>query len=163
MPLEENIEKWHKDKTEKHIKELGDNMQPGWELKFVCGEVGAKGWVPPSFTKDMRNTFGVKKTRVRKLADDCSWVARQCSYVIWLNRDNKEFTPHKVIPPGSERKETRKGTDKVVKRLKPSALHVKLSNIRVVPTENNRKPKRRKKFSPNSLDVIMEAPNEYFF
>lgn len=98
-PLEENIARRHADKLAKYLKELTDNVNDGWELKIVCGEVGAKGWIPPSYVKDLRRTFGFSKAQVSRLADDSAYVARQCSYVIWLNRDNRNFEPALVAPP----------------------------------------------------------------
>jgi hypothetical protein len=92
-PLEENIETRHSSKLDKYIKELSDNVLPGWTLDIVCGEVGAKGWVPPNFTKDLRRLFGFSKSQSVKLADGCSLVARKCSYVIWANRNNRDFVP----------------------------------------------------------------------
>ncbi len=101
-PLEENIESRHSSKVDKYLKELVQNAQSGWTIKVVCGEVGAKGWIPPRFTRDLRHIFGLTKSKSRSLADDCAWVARQCSYVIWSNRDNRDFEPFPVSPPSQE-------------------------------------------------------------
>ena len=98
-PLEENIEKRHASKTAKYQRELVDNGQAGWTIHIVCGEIGAKGWVPPTFTNDLRTVFGLPKRQRTKLANNCAWVARQCSYVIWLNRNNRAFEPFPVQPP----------------------------------------------------------------
>ena len=64
-PLEENIVSRHGQKLGKYTKELHDNLKPGWTLDIVCGEVGAKGWIPPSLNRDLRKTFGFVKAAIR--------------------------------------------------------------------------------------------------
>ena len=85
--------KWHTAKPIKYEEEIRPNLLPGWTLHVVAGEVGAKGWVPPTFTKDLRKLFGFAKSKANKLADDCASVARRCSYVIWRSRNNRDFDP----------------------------------------------------------------------
>jgi hypothetical protein len=90
-PIEENVAYWHKEKHRKYTEELLPNRHKDWKIDLCIIEVGAKGWIPPSFTKDIKYFFGMTKRTVSSLADDCSKVARKCSYVIWLNRFNKDF------------------------------------------------------------------------
>jgi hypothetical protein len=98
-PLEENIQSWHSKKLLKYEEDLGDNVQPGWTLHILAGEVGAKGWIPPTYIKDLRRVFGFSKRECATVADNCAYVARQCSYVIWLNRRNRDFRPMQISPP----------------------------------------------------------------
>jgi hypothetical protein len=90
-PVEENIEHWHKEKHAKYKKELVPNRNKGWTIELCIVEVGAKGWIPPSFTKDVKRCFGLEKNTLSLLVDECSKMARRCSYIIWLNRFNKAF------------------------------------------------------------------------
>jgi hypothetical protein len=98
-PLEENIQSWHSKKLLKYKEDLGDNVQPGWTLHILAGEVGAKGWIPPTYIKDLRRVFGFSKRECATVADNCAYVARQCSYVIWLNRRSRDFRPMQISPP----------------------------------------------------------------
>jgi hypothetical protein len=97
-PMEENIEKRHKEKIDKYEKSIGHNLNKGWSLHIVAGEVGARGWVPPTFTKDLRRLFGFSKATRRKVADQCAEVARRCSFLIFQNRNNRDFERFLVEP-----------------------------------------------------------------
>src|SRR3954451_5409682 len=48
-PMEENIAKWNASKRAKYLAELEPNSAEGWTLYYVSLEVGALGWIPPSF------------------------------------------------------------------------------------------------------------------
>jgi hypothetical protein len=96
-PLEENIEAWRLKKKAKYQDEIGPNLQTEWKLMVITLEVGAKGWVPPSFRNDISKLLGLPKKELSVLTDDCSKVARKCSYVIWLNRFNRDFHPWPLV------------------------------------------------------------------
>jgi hypothetical protein len=96
-PMEENIAAWNAKKRAKYTAELAPNLAKGWSLHILSLEVGARGWIPPAFTQVLRQ-LGVTRQHRKQLADDCSDVARRCSYLIWLNRFNRDFTPYPVRP-----------------------------------------------------------------
>lgn len=53
-------------------------------------EVGCRGYIPPRFTSYMRQ-LGFSSSETRKLRDNIQLVTRKCSYIIWINRFNKDF------------------------------------------------------------------------
>ena len=52
----------HRQASSREIEQIreriGQNLSVGWTLCVFAGEVGAKGWIPPSFSKDLRRIFG---------------------------------------------------------------------------------------------------------
>ena len=72
-----------------------DVAEDGWTVEVVALEIGAKGWIPPSFFKAFKR-LGFSSARTRKLADNCQLLARKCSYLIWVNRYNRDFQPWRV-------------------------------------------------------------------
>jgi len=99
-PLEENIQAWHSKKTEKYMSEIAAQCNPGWTIDVLAVEVGAKGWIPPSFFRAFKK-LGFPSARTTKLTDDCSILARKCSYLIWINRFNKQFEPWRICMSSS--------------------------------------------------------------
>ena len=55
-------------------------------------EVGARGWIPPSLSS--LNKLGLPS--VKNLSNDLSLLAMKSSYLIWLNRFNREFSPWRL-------------------------------------------------------------------
>jgi hypothetical protein len=102
-PMEENIASRNYNKRAKYLAELIPNLAKGWTLHYLSLEVGARGWIPPSFMTVLRK-LGVNRRSRKQLADDCSDVARRCSYLIWLNRFNRDFAPFPVRPYRSDGK-----------------------------------------------------------
>ena len=56
-------------------------------------EVGARGWIPPSLVSSL-NKLGLPS--VKNLSNDLSLLAMKSSYLIWLNRFNREFCPWRL-------------------------------------------------------------------
>jgi hypothetical protein len=102
-PMEENIASWKSKKLTKYSTELTDNLEPDWNIHISTIEVGARGWIPPSFYTELRRVFGFSKRALKELADTCSHIARKCSYVIWINRFNKDFIPFPMVVESSNR------------------------------------------------------------
>jgi hypothetical protein len=96
-PMEENVKKWRKEKSAKYSDELTANAAPDWKFSVCTVEVGARGWVPNSFRNDLRRIFGFSKSDLTNLENTCSLVARKCSYLIWINRFNKDFAPFPLL------------------------------------------------------------------
>ena len=53
-------------------------------------EVGCRGYIPPRFTSFLRK-LGFSSSETRILRDNIQLVTRKCSYIIWINRFNKDF------------------------------------------------------------------------
>ena len=88
-PMEENIEKWHTTKTEKYREMVTEAKSNGWTFYSIVLEVGARGWVPPSFKAMAKMSFGPQE--LASLTDRVRVLVRKCSYVIWINRFNCDF------------------------------------------------------------------------
>ena len=58
-------------------------------------EVGSRGFIPPSFRASLRQ-LGFLNQEIKILADACSLMAQRCSYIIWINRNNKLSVPRRL-------------------------------------------------------------------
>jgi hypothetical protein len=99
--MEENIEAWNFEKRSKYTSELTPNLSPGWSLEFLMLEVGARGWSPPNLQRGL-GRLGFNRQQRREIVGDCSDVSRRCSYIIWLNRFNRDFVPLPIYPFGTK-------------------------------------------------------------
>ena len=86
VPMEENIEKWHTEKSEKYSK----LVCPGWQVHQLVLEVGCRGFIS-SRTVGLLRKLGLTAPETRVLRNNLQLVVRKCSYVIWINRFNKNF------------------------------------------------------------------------
>ena len=86
--MEENIEKWHVDKMTKYQK----LVCPGWKVHLMVLEVGCRGYVSSRVVSLLRK-LGLTAPESKTLRDNLQLIARKCSYVIWINRFNKNFNP----------------------------------------------------------------------
>ena len=93
VPMEDNIEYWHTFKLEKYMAALMNVKD--WTFHYLVLEVGCRGWIPPRFFSLMRQ-LGFSSREVRGMHDNAQLIARKCSYVIWLNRYNKDFHPIRI-------------------------------------------------------------------
>ena len=93
VPTEDNIDYWHSVKREKYEKEF--SAVTGWKLLFTILEVGCRGWIPPRFFSAMHQ-LGFSNREARTLHDGAQLIARKCSYMIWLNRFNKDFPSMRI-------------------------------------------------------------------
>ena len=67
----------------------------GWKFHAIIVEVGARGWIPPSVPNALRK-LGIPSYRVSSLLKNLTLLALKSSYVIWLNRFNKDFQPWRL-------------------------------------------------------------------
>jgi hypothetical protein len=89
VPMEHNIAKWHQSKLLKYENELRiEAERNNWTFHSCVIEVGARGWIPPSLVSSL-NKLGLPS--VKNLSNDLSLLAMKSSYLIWLNRFNREF------------------------------------------------------------------------
>ena len=92
VPMEHNIAKWHKMKLLKLDNELRFEAERyGWTFHCCVVEVGSRGWVPPSLVSSL-NRLGLP---VKSLTN-ISLLAMKSSYIIWINRFNRQFSPWRL-------------------------------------------------------------------
>ena len=91
VPMEEWIHHWH---SKKHLKyqELNEHKLSGWKVPRLIVEVGSRGFIPPSFGSALKK-LGFTSREISVLRKKCSLMSQRCSYVIWLNRANRDFHP----------------------------------------------------------------------
>jgi len=94
-PMEENIEKWHTAKWEKYQELVTEATSNRWTFHLMVLEVGARGWISPGFTSNMMK-LGFDSQEVLMLSRRLRMLARKCSYVIWINRFNRNFEPWRL-------------------------------------------------------------------
>ena len=93
-PMEENISVWHQAKLLKYDEEIRSEAQRnGWTFHSVIIEVGARGWIPHG-VRSALTRLGLPS--VNTLCHNLSHIALKSSYVIWLNRWNKDFQPWRL-------------------------------------------------------------------
>lgn len=94
VPMEHNISHWHQSKLTKYESELRAEAERNkWKLHCLILEVGARGWIPPSVTSSL-NFLGIPA--VGKICKSLSLVAVKSSYIVWLNRFNRDFHPFRL-------------------------------------------------------------------
>ena len=64
-----------------------------WTFHSCMIEVGVRGWIPPSLVSSL-NKLGLPS--VKHLSNDLSLLAMKSSYLIWLNRFNRQFSPWRL-------------------------------------------------------------------
>ena len=97
-PMEENISNWHSTKANKYSS-LTEHGNPEWQFHHIPPiEVGAFGFVPPSFRAAMKS-IGMPNNRIKSLVEEASHTARKCSYVLWCLRDVRDFVPFRYVSP----------------------------------------------------------------
>jgi hypothetical protein len=95
-PMDDNVDKWHTIKQAKY-RDAVSNVHD-WTFHDLDIEVGALGWIPPS-TRSQLTKLGFLNKEVTALMRDLQYLARKCSYVISLNRFNKDFRPWRLTVP----------------------------------------------------------------
>ena len=58
--------------------------------------MGCRGVDPPSFTDCLRK-LAFTPSEIRQVRDRCAYIARYCSYLIWLNRNKRDFVCPRVF------------------------------------------------------------------
>ena len=91
VPAEDNVRKWHSEKTEKY-NDIKKNAEKGWTVFTLALECGVRGWTPNFFYSDLRR-LGLPPKDITDLTTLVIDAARKSSYVIFINRGNKQFRP----------------------------------------------------------------------
>jgi hypothetical protein len=90
VPMEENADRQHSIKLERY-KGMASDLHGGWRLLGpLCLEMGCRGVDPPSF-HDVLRQLAFSSSEIRQLRGACAYIARYCSYLIWLSRYNRNF------------------------------------------------------------------------
>jgi hypothetical protein len=87
-PMGDNIAKWHRKKTDKYQQMVSHVNQ--WSFPDLSVEVGALGFIPPS-THSLLKKLGFTSKELTSIKDNLTHIARKCSYMIFVNRFNKQF------------------------------------------------------------------------
>src|SRR4051812_9564738 len=89
---------FHKVHTQSNVKKYENELRlederNKWTFYSCVLEVGARGWIPPSLVSSL-NKLGLPA--VNNLSKDLSLLAMKSSYIIWVNRFNREFSPWRL-------------------------------------------------------------------
>lgn len=94
VPMEHNIATWHTTKLRKYENEIRlEAARNRWRFESIILEVGARGWIPSS-VPSLLSSLGLPA--VNNLCKRLSIVAIRSSYMIWLNRFNRDFFPWRL-------------------------------------------------------------------
>ena len=92
VPLEEKTAEAQKRKLGKYQDLITACKANGYNATTFTLEVGSRGWVAPSVMSCLRN-FGYPRDQISKCKTLCSVTAMRLSYLIYINRNNKNWVP----------------------------------------------------------------------
>ena len=95
VPFEENIANAAKYKIRRYNKLVCRVRAKGWQCHLLTVEVGSRGFVGASCSRALTK-LGWRNSKA-KLLGRLGDIARRASYVIWLNRLNKTWSPVSVF------------------------------------------------------------------
>ena len=91
-PCEENMESWHDTKINKYSALKTIIESKGWCVELFEVEVGARGYCSRSVLCCFKK-LGFNSKLIRNTIKKLSKSSMECSFCIWLARNNKEWTP----------------------------------------------------------------------
>ena len=91
-PCEENMESWHSTKINKYLAIKTTIESNGWCVELYAVEFGARGYCSRSALCCFKK-LGFNNTPLRKTITKLSKSSMECSFCIWLARNNKDWTP----------------------------------------------------------------------
>ena len=91
-PCEENMESWHSTKINKYLALKATIESNGWSVEHFAVEVGSRGYYSQSVLYCLKK-LGFNNTLIRNNIKKISKSSMECSFCIWLARNNKEWTP----------------------------------------------------------------------
>ena len=145
-PMEDNLDMWNTRKKVKYSELEMEARKNGWTIRSVFIEVGARGWVPQRVFAGLRS-LGLAALAARRLCKRLSYLALKSSYIIWINRFNKEFHPWRL------KDQDQKGGDAGLAKAEKKALdHV--AEKQVVNSTLLREGKRR----ANNVSLPEDGP-----
>ena len=90
-PCEENMESWHSTKINKYFTLKTTIESNGWSMELFAVEVSARGYCLKSVLCCLKK-LGFNNTLIRNKIKNFSKSSMECSFCIWLARNNKEWT-----------------------------------------------------------------------
>ena len=91
-PCEENMESWHSTKINKYLALKTIIESNGWCVEVFAVEVGARGYCSRSVLCCFKK-LGFSNALIRNTTKSLSKSSMECSFCIWLARNNKDWTP----------------------------------------------------------------------
>ena len=104
-PCEENMESWHSTKINKYLALKTTIESNGWSVELFAVEVGARGYCSNSVLCYLKK-LGFHNTLLRNNIKNLSKLSMECSFCIWLVRNNKEWTLTTKLKANDSLKET---------------------------------------------------------
>ena len=104
-PCEENMESWHGTKISKYSALKTIIESKGWCVELFAVEVGARGYCSRSVLCCFKK-LGFNNKLIRSAIKKLSKSSMECSFCIWLARNNKEWTPAANCKLNDSSKET---------------------------------------------------------
>ena len=89
-PCEENFEDRHFDKNSRYDPLCVRIKENGWRHHFFAIEVGARGYCAYNVRSCLLR-LGMNAKETKKVLSELTATSIQCSFVIWLNRNNKTW------------------------------------------------------------------------
>ena len=90
-PCKENMESWHSTKINKYLALKATIESNGWSMELFAVEVGARGYCSKSILCCLKKLC-FNNTLIRNNIKNFSKSSMECSFCIWLARNNKEWT-----------------------------------------------------------------------
>ena len=91
-PCEENMQSWHSTKINKYLALKTVIESNGWCVELFAVEVGARGYCSKSLLCCFKK-LGFNNTCIRNTIKKLSKSSMECSFCIWLARNNKHWDP----------------------------------------------------------------------
>ena len=91
-PCEENMQSWHSTKINKYLALKTVIESNGWCVELFAVEVGARGYCSKSVLCCFKK-LGFNNTCIRNTIKKLSKSSMECSFCIWLARNNKYWNP----------------------------------------------------------------------
>ena len=82
---EENAAKQHQRKLDRNGRDLLPGLDPRWRFHFFAVEVGCRGFLSTSLAHALYQ-LGLTHAEVNRVKSQCAYIARLCSYQIWVDR-----------------------------------------------------------------------------
>ena len=101
----ENMESWHCTKINKSSALKTIIESKGWCVELFAVEVGARGYCSRSVLCCFKK-LGLNNKLIRNTIKKLSKSSMECSFCIWLARNNKEWTPAAICKLNGSSKET---------------------------------------------------------
>ena len=91
-PCEETMESWHSTKVNKYLALKTVIKSNGWCVELFAVEVGARRYCSKSVLCCFKK-LGFNNTRIRNTIKKLSESSMECSFCMWLARNNKHWSP----------------------------------------------------------------------